>query len=50
MLFKEIIALYSENYMKPVNTLGGKNAESFIVQVGYIQSVRKKRKQWRVHV
>jgi hypothetical protein len=32
MLFKEIIAVYSENYTKPINTLRGQNAEVLIVQ------------------
>jgi hypothetical protein len=34
MLFKEIIAVYSENHMKPINTLCGKNAELLIVKEG----------------
>jgi hypothetical protein len=34
MLFKEIIALYSENHMKPVSTLCGQNAELLIVKAG----------------
>jgi hypothetical protein len=32
MLFKEIIAVYSENHMKPINTLCGQNAELLIVK------------------
>jgi hypothetical protein len=34
MLFRKIIAVYSENLMKPLNTLNGKNAELFIVKAG----------------
>jgi hypothetical protein len=33
MLFKEIIAVYSENHMKPINALCVQNAELFIVEV-----------------
>jgi hypothetical protein len=33
MLFKEIIAAYSENHMKPINTLCGQNAD-LIVEAG----------------
>jgi hypothetical protein len=33
MLLLEIIAIYSENHMKPVNSLSGKNAE-LIVKAG----------------
>jgi hypothetical protein len=39
MLFKEIIALYSENYTKPKSTLRGKNAELLNVNVGCIHIV-----------
>jgi hypothetical protein len=28
MLYKEIIAAYTENHTKPINTLWGQNAES----------------------
>jgi hypothetical protein len=31
MLFKEIIAVYSENHTKPINTLCRQNAELYIV-------------------
>jgi hypothetical protein len=31
-LFKEIIAVYSENHTKPANTLCGENAEFMIVK------------------
>jgi hypothetical protein len=31
MLFREIIAIYSENYMKQINTLCGQNAELLII-------------------
>jgi hypothetical protein len=34
MLFKEIIVVYSENLMKPVNTLCGQTAQLFIVIEG----------------
>jgi hypothetical protein len=34
MLIKEIIALYSENYTKPINLLRGKDAELLIVKAG----------------
>jgi hypothetical protein len=33
MLFREIIAVYSENGMKPINTLCGQNAELLNVKV-----------------
>jgi uracil DNA glycosylase len=32
MLFKEIITVFSENPMKPINTLCGQNAELLIVE------------------
>jgi hypothetical protein len=39
MLFKEIIAVYSENHTKPLNTLCGQNAELLvIIKVGGIYS------------
>jgi hypothetical protein len=34
MLFKEIIAVYSENHMKPINTFCGQNTELLNVRVG----------------
>jgi hypothetical protein len=34
MLFKEIIAVYSENHMEPINTLCGQIAELLIVKAG----------------
>jgi hypothetical protein len=34
MLFKEIIAVYSENHKKPVNTLCGKNVGFLIIKAG----------------
>jgi hypothetical protein len=34
MLFKEIIPVYSENHMKPINTLCGQNTELLIVKAG----------------
>jgi hypothetical protein len=34
MLFREIIALYSENHAKPINTHYGQNAELLNVQAG----------------
>jgi hypothetical protein len=34
MLFGELIAVYSENHVKPVGTLFGKNTELFIVKAG----------------
>jgi hypothetical protein len=34
MLFREIIAVYSENHMKPINTLCGQNAEILIIKAG----------------
>jgi hypothetical protein len=34
MLFKEIIAANSENYMNPINTLIGQNAQIWIFEVG----------------
>jgi hypothetical protein len=34
MLFKEIIAVYSENHTKHLNTLCEQNAELFSVKVG----------------
>jgi hypothetical protein len=38
MLFREIIAVYSENLQKPINTLCGQNAELLIVKVGMVLS------------
>jgi hypothetical protein len=34
MLFKEIIAVYSENHKKPINTVCGKNAELLTDEAG----------------
>jgi hypothetical protein len=34
VLFREIIAVYSENHTKPINTLCGQNAELCIIKVG----------------
>jgi hypothetical protein len=34
MLFREIIAVYSENHMKPINTLCGQNEELLVVKAG----------------
>jgi hypothetical protein len=34
MLFKEIIAVYSKNYTKPINTHCGGNGESLVVKEG----------------
>jgi hypothetical protein len=34
MLFREITAVYSENHMKPINSLCGHNAELLIVKAG----------------
>jgi hypothetical protein len=34
MLFREIIAIYSENHMKPINTLCGQNVELVNVWAG----------------
>jgi hypothetical protein len=36
MLFKEIVPVYSENHMKPINKLCGKNAELFAAKTGGI--------------
>jgi hypothetical protein len=36
MLFKEIIADYSQNQIKPINTLCGQNTELLIVKLGGI--------------
>jgi hypothetical protein len=33
-LFKEVIPVYTEKHMKPINTLCGKTAELFIVKIG----------------
>jgi hypothetical protein len=33
-LFKEIIAIYSKNQTKSINTVCGQNAESLIVKAG----------------
>jgi hypothetical protein len=34
MVFKEIIAVYSEKYFKPMYTFCGQNSELFIVKSG----------------
>jgi hypothetical protein len=34
MFFNEIITVYSENHMKPMNLLCGQNAELLIVKAG----------------
>jgi hypothetical protein len=34
MLFREIIYIYCDNHTKHINTLCGKNAESFNVKAG----------------
>jgi hypothetical protein len=34
MLFKELIAVYSKNNMKPTNTLNGQNTGLLIVKAG----------------
>jgi hypothetical protein len=36
MLFREIIAVYSENHMKHTNTLFGQNVELLNVEMGNI--------------
>jgi hypothetical protein len=33
MLFKEIIIIYSKNYVKPINMLCGQNTELFNVKI-----------------
>jgi hypothetical protein len=35
MLFKEVIAIYTENHMIPANTLCGYSAELYVVNVSY---------------
>jgi hypothetical protein len=34
MLFKEVIAVYSDSHTKPINTLCGQNAELLIIKAG----------------
>jgi hypothetical protein len=34
MMFREIIAVYSENHMKLINPICGQNAELLIVKAG----------------
>jgi hypothetical protein len=34
MLFKEIIAIYSENHMKCINTIRMQNAELIFIEMG----------------
>jgi hypothetical protein len=41
MMFKEIIAVYSENYTEPVSKLCGQNSELLIVKVGGAYSYHK---------
>jgi hypothetical protein len=41
MLFKEIIAVYSENRMKLISTLCGQKVELLIVKSGGIYSYHK---------
>jgi hypothetical protein len=41
VLLKEIIALYSENNLKPTNTLCGQNAKLLIVKEGGTYSYHK---------
>jgi hypothetical protein len=33
-LFKEVIAVYSENHTKPINTLCGQNVELLFIKAG----------------
>jgi hypothetical protein len=40
MLFKEIIAVYSENHTKPINTLCGQNIELLNLKVHGAHSYR----------
>jgi hypothetical protein len=40
MVFKEIIAVNSENYTKPINTLCGQNAELLLKQAVHIVTTR----------
>jgi hypothetical protein len=35
MLFKEVMAIYTENHMIPANTLCGYSAELYVVKVSY---------------
>jgi hypothetical protein len=41
MLFKEIVSVYTENYIKPTNTLCGQNAKLLIVKAGGTYSNHK---------
>jgi hypothetical protein len=41
MLFREIIAVYSENRTKPINTHYGQNAELLVVKVRGTYVARK---------
>jgi hypothetical protein len=43
MLFKEIIVVCSEDYMKPINTLRGQNAELLNVKAGRVKNEREDR-------
>jgi hypothetical protein len=38
MLVREIITVYSENHMKPLNTLSGQSADFLTVKVGYTKT------------
>jgi hypothetical protein len=38
MLFRKIIAVYSENNKKPINTLRGQNAELLAFKAGCVYS------------
>jgi hypothetical protein len=40
VLFSEVIAVYSEDHTKPINTLCGQNAELLTVKIGGIYSYR----------
>lgn len=39
MMFREIITVFSDNRMKPLNTFCGQNVESLPLQVGGINDV-----------
>jgi hypothetical protein len=40
MLFKEIIAIYSDNHMEPINTISVENVELLVVKAGGTYSYR----------
>jgi hypothetical protein len=46
ILFRDIIAFYSENHTKSINTLCGQNAELLNVKAGGKYSYRSALKQW----